>query len=136
GFPKSTRYDLIMKVVYNFFVSENITTFPINPFEIIKKNKWGLMTYSEIAMENDMSIKEVIKACQSEDGYVIKDNDNYTIAYNDTIDNFGRIRFTLMHEIGHIKLNHLIEFEETILNRGKLTKSKYKILEREAHAFA
>ncbi len=55
---------------------------------------------------------------------------------NDTIRSQGRIRFTLMHEIAHILLTHLIDFNETILIRNALTKSKYKILENESNAFA
>lgn len=135
-FPQKTRYKKIMKSVFDFFIKERITTFPIDPFKIIKKNKWGLIKYSELANEHGMSIEMVIKAYQSEDGYIIRDADNYTIAYNDTITNPGRIRFTLMHEIGHIYLNHLVDFNETILRRSKLTRSEYEILEREAHAFA
>jgi RNA polymerase subunit RPABC4/transcription elongation factor Spt4 len=41
-----------------------------------------------------------------------------------------------MHEIGHIFMNHLIEFDETILMRSTLTEKKYKILENEANSFA
>lgn len=125
-----------MKAAHDFFIKEHITNFPIDPIKIIKKNKWGLMTYTELADLHGMSIEMIIKAFQSEDGYVIKDNDNYTIAYNDAISIPGRIRFTLMHEIGHIYLNHLVDFKETMLKRSKLTQSKYVILEREANAFA
>ena len=41
-----------------------------------------------------------------------------------------------MHEIGHIYLGHLFEFDETIMRRSKLTKEKYKVLENEANFFA
>jgi len=135
-FPEQARYEKIMDSVRSFFIKENISSFPIDPFEIIRKNKWGLMTYSEIAEDTGLSIEMVVKGCQSEDGYIIRDNDNYCIAYNDTITTPGRIRFTLMHEIGHIYLNHLVDFNETMLKRSRLTRSKYEILEREAHAFA
>lgn len=125
-----------MSTVYNFINRENIRNFPIDPFEIIKRNNWGLITYTELAKEHNTSIENIVKAFQSNDGYVMLDDHNYTIAYNDTIKYYGRIRFTLMHEIGHIELNHLKDFDETILLRSKLTKSEYDILEREAHAFA
>lgn len=134
--PKSARYDKIMDSVHNFFQRENISSFPIDPFEIIRKNNWGLVSYSQLADEHGVTIDEIIKAFQSKDGYVMLDSHNYTIAYNDTIEYEGRIRFTLMHEIGHIELNHLKDFDETILRRSQLTKSEYEILEREAHAFA
>jgi len=136
SFPKAARYDVIMKKVFEFFVEEGIQHFPVNPFKIIKKNKWGLITYSELAKENNLSIEQVKNAFGTQDGYVIYDGLNYTIAYNDTIDPPTRIRFTLMHEIGHIKLGHLTEFNETILTRSSISEWRYKILEREANAFA
>lgn len=135
-FPKQARYEKIMDAVYRFFINENIMGFPIDPEKIIKRNKWGLISYSELARQNNLTISQIITSLQSKDGYVIWDGLNYTIAYNDTILSPGRIRFTLMHEIGHIYLGHLTDFEETILNRGGLNKEKYKILEREANAFA
>ncbi|MGL5440777.1 MAG: ImmA/IrrE family metallo-endopeptidase, partial [Filifactoraceae bacterium] len=48
----------------------------------------------------------------------------------------GRIYFTKFHEIGHIYLNHFIDFDETILARSKLKEKDYKILEHEANCFA
>ncbi|MEK5277644.1 MULTISPECIES: ImmA/IrrE family metallo-endopeptidase [unclassified Paenibacillus] len=113
-------------------------SFPIDPLEIIHKYKWGVITYSELARENSISIQTVAKACQSNDAYVTFDEESetYTIAYNDTVFSRNRIRFTLMHEIGHILLNHLIDFDETILTRNSLTADKYKILENETNHFA
>jgi len=135
-FPVRARYDQVMINVNKFFVNENITDFPVNPFEVIKNNKWGLITYSELATIHQTDISNVISAYQSEDGYTIYDGTNYTIAYNDTISSSGRIRFTLMHEIGHIYMNHLVDFEATILKRSTLTESKYRILENEVNSFA
>lgn len=135
-FPTSARYKNIMEAVKLFFIKENITDFPIDPIQIINKNGWGLLPYSVLAKNFNISVEEVVDTFQSEDGCVMLDKDNYTIAYNDSRNSEGRIRFTLMHEIGHIYLNHLIDFDETMQKRSALTKSKYDILEREAHAFA
>lgn len=135
-FPEYARYDKLMHQVNSFFVKENVTDFPIDPFQTIANNKWGLITYSEIAEERGVWIEDIINAVQSEDGYTIYDGYNYTIAFNDTIRSHGRIRFTLMHEIGHIYMNHLVDFQETILTRSTLTEEKYKVLEDEANGFA
>lgn len=43
---------------------------------------------------------------------------------------------TEMHEIGDIVLGHLVDFGETCLDRGGLTKKVYGTLEVEAHYFA
>ncbi|WP_171417964.1 ImmA/IrrE family metallo-endopeptidase [Paenibacillus alvei] len=125
-----------MKTVQLFMKREEVSEFPIEPLEIIEKNKWGLITYSELAEIHGVTVLDVINTFQSEDGYTIVDNEGYTIAYNDTIPIKARIRFTLMHEIGHIYLNHLREFDETILRRSTLTEAQYKVLEQEVNCFA
>jgi Zn-dependent peptidase ImmA (M78 family) len=135
-FPRTARYDYVMSHVNDFFVLEDIKTFPLDPFTIIQKNKWGLVTYTELAKDQGVWIEDIIEAFQSEDGYTIYDGDNYTIAYNDTVSIPGRIKFTLLHEIGHIFLGHLIDFDETILLRSNLNEKKYKVLENEANFFA
>lgn len=135
-FPRVARYTKVMMLANKFFIDQGIHTFPLDPFEIIQNNKWGLITYSELAEDHGVSIDDIINAFQSEDGYTVYDGTNYTIAYNDTILVPGRIRFTLMHEIGHIYLRHLVEFDETILTRSSLTERKYKVLENETNSFA
>lgn len=125
-FPRTARYNKVMVHVNNLFIQEDIKTFPIDPFQIIENNKWGLVTYSELAWEKGVLVEDIIEAFQSEDGYTIYDGTNYTIAYNNTIKNRGRIRFTLMHEIGHIYMNHLVDFEETILMRNTLTEKNIR----------
>jgi Zn-dependent peptidase ImmA (M78 family) len=136
NFPRTARYDKVMFQANKLFAKEKIITIPIDPFQIIRNNKWGLVTYSDLAQEQGVTVADIELAFQSEDGYTIFDGTNYTIAYNDTIAVHGRIRFTLMHEIGHIYMNHLIDFDETILRRSALTEDKYKVLENEANSFA
>ncbi|PGE98887.1 hypothetical protein COF51_06875 [Bacillus pseudomycoides] len=134
--PKYPRYDKSVTLAYRFLTSNNIHSFPIEPLEIIQKNKWGLISYSDLAEIHGVDIESVIKAYQSKDGYTIYDGQYYTIAYNDTVDSKERIRFTLMHEIGHIIFNHLVDFDATILNRGGLTELQYDVLEKEVNSFA
>ena len=133
--PKYARYDYSVKCSCEFLEYFNVSRFPVDPFEIIKSNKWGLITYSEMVEAEKCTIKDVIESLKSFDGFTIYDEINYTIAYNDTQPK-KRILFTLFHEIGHIYLNHMIDFEHTQLYRGSLTKSENKILENEAHTFA
>ena len=134
--PKYARYDYCNAKACEFLEEFNVKSFPLNPFLIIEKKGWGLTTYSELMETFNCDRENVIKCLGSIDGFTILDQDNYTIAYNDN-DNLGnRIRFTIMHEIGHIYLKHLIDFEATQLYRGSLTKSENKVLENEANAFA
>lgn len=138
--PKYARYDYCAKKACEFLEQYNIKSFPINPFEVIQAEKYGLMKYSDFMEEYHCSLDKVCTCLRSADGKTIFDGQYYSIAYNDfKVDT--RIRFTLMHELGHIFLNHLIDFEKTeIMRDGKitsgLTRQEYKVLENEANAFA
>lgn len=134
--PKYARYDYCNKKACEFLEEYNINTFPVNVIDIIKKNCWGLTKYSEIMKELHCDRETVIRCLQSKDGFTLLDNDNYSIAYNDDEVLGNRIRFTLMHEIGHIYLNHLKDFEATKLLRNSLTNAENRILENEANSFA
>jgi len=134
--PKYARYNYCVYKAYEFLNEFSIADYPINAFEIISNMKWGLITYSELARRRNCSVDDVIKAFGSQDGFTIYDEYNYTIAYNDLIKPKNRILFTLFHEIGHIYLNHLKNFESARMYRGFLTKDEYKVLENESNAFA
>jgi len=67
----------------------------------------------------------------------MRDTGKYYIVYDDvTINSADRISWTIMHEIGHIILGHLVDFTETALNRGGVNNKQYGVLEVEAHYFA
>jgi Zn-dependent peptidase ImmA (M78 family) len=135
--PKRPRYRNVHTAVREFLETENIYHFPFDPFQIIKLNGWNLITYSDLAEMNNLSLEEVIAGFQSKDGYVtFSPIDGYSIAYNDQIGTKSRIRFTLMHEIGHIYMKHLIDFDQTLLRRSTLNHKEYNILEEEANVFA
>lgn len=137
NFPKRTRYNKIMRAMQDFFINESyLSGFPIDPFKVIENNQWGLITYTELMQKHNCTLEDVIASFGSKDGFTIFDGEGYTISYNDTIRTPGRIRFTLLHEIGHIYLNHLLDFEKTMLTRNGLNKRQYEVLEREANAFA
>lgn len=134
--PKIARYDYCCAKANEFLINENITTFPFDSDEIIKKHKWSKLKYSDLAKRHNVNVSDIIEAYDSEDGYSIYNGRNYTIAYNDTISTKQRIYFTKLHEIGHIYLGHFIDFEQTILNRSGMTEKEYKVLEKEANCFA
>lgn len=132
--PLLARYNGTVAKAYEF-VENNIIEFPINPFDLIKKFKWGLLTYEQLANNNNCTVEDICE-CLGTDGYSIYNGNNYTIAYNNTIKSQGRINFTLMHEIGHIILQHHKDFDVTEVLEDNFTKSEYKILENEANCFA
>lgn len=134
-FPKEPRYLRTKKFANAFLLEYKFKKLPIDPMEIIKCNKWALMTYGELMRENSCSRKNIKKSL-SEDGFTMFNGRNYTIAYDETIGSDGRKRFTLFHEIGHIYLGHLKEFKQSMIKRGSLKDDEYDVLEKEAHYFA
>jgi len=101
----STRYDEIDKEVVRMFSRVQITSFPIDCFDLCKQLGYKFFSYSEV---KGTAKEEFLDA--SKDGFhcVVELSPNsfeYWIFYNDEMI-FERIRFTIMHEIGHIILGH------------------------------
>lgn len=120
-----------------FILKSDIKWLPVNPHEIYQKNNWLLFTWDEaraILKHKDPLLlkKHGVEARTS----MIKGNDTFLTVYDSSVIPFTRVRWTLAHEIGHIALGHLEDFEETAINRGGLSLEKYKVLEDEADFFA
>ena len=49
---------------------------------------------------------------------------DYLVVYDERVENYQRIRWTIAHETGHIVLGHLISFEAIELCLGSLTESE------------
>lgn len=94
----------------------NIKTYPIDCFDILKKLGYEAIKYHSLSEK-----KQNICFAISDEAYLL----NKTIYYNDK-QIPTRIRFSIMHEVGHIVLNHTHTGIETIDNK----------IEREADAFA
>lgn len=92
--------------------------------------------YSELTEHNGYTTEELNRIFSSEDGVSVYKGGYYYIFYNDSPESLGRIRFTILHELGHIYLNHFTEFDQTALTRNQLTSSEYQVLENEVNCFA
>ena len=127
----SPRTDWVYGRACGFIVSQRIDRLPVEPTRIIARNGWGLVTYERLAELDGIPPAAVASLCRSGDGFTIFNGRNYCIAYNSTGHTFGRVVFTLMHEIGHITLGHLSRPDSDALSGdGNDT------LEREADYFA
>lgn len=140
-FPLKPRYSATTQKALSFLLDYKLSDLPITTeaiFQIIQDLQCSIQTYGFHADKLNCDIQDVCEAFGSIDGYSIYDipTGKYKIAYNDTISSHERIRFTLMHEIGHIYLNHFIEFEQTKLSRGGLNDAEFDILDKEANHFA
>ncbi len=110
------QYEYIDESILDTFEATGTKTFPIDVFELCKKLKIRVIKYSK---------HQNVPTNFSDDAYSFynKEKQEYIIVYNDSIKT-ARVAFTIMHEIGHIQLDH---------HRRKLTESEQ---EREADIFA
>lgn len=124
------RFDYVCRKSYEFLLSIGASSLPVNPFEAIRRKHWGLTTYTELCaiVSEDVTVSDIAEACKSRDGFTVFSSGNYCIAYNDTVRVKSRIRFTLMHEAGHIICGHF--------NGSVNDSDRYRELESEANLFA
>lgn len=100
------RVEEIKKEVVNLYTKYNIESIPINPFELARAMDFILVPYQ---IYSGHTLELLMK--QSEDGFnVQRTNGKVYIFYNNE-KSFGRINNTIMHEIGHIVLEHTEESE-------------------------
>ena len=100
------RYEEIKEEVVELYKELHITKFPVIAMDVCKQLDIVLKSYNQF---NERAFVAVIRA--SEDGMVAKIDNHYEIFYNPSKDS-ARVRFTIFHEIGHIRLHHLIHDEE------------------------
>lgn len=143
--PTKPRYRYATQQAEQFLIDENIRWLPIDPMKIATIHKWKIKSLTQLLEKQagkKLSEWERMKALGTfslieQNAFVAKsETGRYTIIYNDFYYKKDRILFTLMHEIGHIVLKHLEEFEGTKLSRGGLGDEEYNVLEKEADCFA
>ena len=95
------RYEKIKRIVVNMFVKYGVSCVPVNGFELATKIGIKIIPYSAI-----LESKRYLLIKKSEDGFCVeKSMGEWYIYYNDEKD-YRRINNTIMHEIGHIVLDH------------------------------
>ena len=99
--PKKV-YTMIEKAVTKLFLELNIGKYPIDPFEIIIRKGYVLRTYSELSDQKRQALRS--KDLDATSFY--DPNLKTFVIYYDETQTIERIRFTLMHEVGHIALGH------------------------------
>lgn len=138
--PYRPRFDFVTDTAYAMLIEMGYDRFPISPFKVLEdmSDYITVLTWSKareffkvpdpLHLKGTKSEARTIRDAKEGIYYIVYDDDsNYSSA---------RISWTLMHEIGHVVLGHLTDFEETSLSRGGLNKKKYNVLEVEAHYFA
>ncbi|MBQ7907409.1 MAG: ImmA/IrrE family metallo-endopeptidase [Clostridia bacterium] len=102
----SRRCEEIKKIVVEMFVKYDVSCVPINGFEIASKMGIHVVPYSAYP-----SKKRGLLLKKSEDGFSLEKNiGEWYIFYNDK-KGYRRTNNTIMHEIGHIVLDHTEDSE-------------------------
>lgn len=95
------RYEEIKRAIVETFARYNVTCVPVNGFELATKMGIKVKPYSAYPPR----IQAIMRK-KSEDGFCAENEfGEWCICYNDSLD-YGRINNTIMHEIGHIVLDH------------------------------
>ena len=139
--PNKPRYTYAQQKARDLLIELNITSFPIKPLEIINeyKDRIYCLPWSELATLEGVDDPFYLKQDVT-DARIFWDpkSNKYMLVYDDTQQNRFRLRWTIMHELGHFFLGHLTDFPETALkpSANENYRQDYGVLEREAHAFA
>jgi Zn-dependent peptidase ImmA (M78 family) len=136
--PSKPRFSLATKKAYELLAELEICEFPVDPRKIIRHfPSWHLKGWLELQVNTGETDPLNLNSEKAEAKTVkLRGSDDYLIVYDERVDNIQRIRWTLAHEIGHIVMGHLIQFDATALNRRGLTQEEHGVLEVEAHCFA
>lgn len=120
------RYEEIKEAVIDMLEECEVTHYPIDPFALARKLRYILRPYSSLSLN-----KQQWALGKSKDGFSQLEEDlksgmlRFVIYYNDRRKNKGRIRWTILHEIGHCYLGH-----------HSLKHINKKVIEEEANHFA
>lgn len=103
----SKMYDTIEKKVFSLYKELNITKAPIDPFDIAKRKGYIIKPFSHLDRSTYINFIQ-----NNIDGISHYDPDAKTfVIYYDDTQGLQRVRFTIMHEIGHIEMGHKQESE-------------------------
>ena len=127
------RLERAVALAASFLVEHRITQLPVDPQAIIRQCGWSVKSYSSVVKNSpDIdTIDELIAELNSPDAATLFSNTKIAILYNDTVAIPERIRFSLCHEIGHLILEHFIDFDI-----DNLSPAEKAVLELEANVFA
>ena len=142
--PSKSNSESALRVFYmahKFFNEFGVHWLPVDSYEIINQHpNWNLKYVHQLAYEIGKSEQYVLDhVMRSHDGLSLYDvaKNQYDIIINadDSIPQ-TRMRWTIVHEIGHIYLGHLSNNKVTSITEEKLSKEMYNQLEFEADVFA
>ena len=132
--PRAARTKWVVQEAAHFLIENGITQLPVDVREIIHREGWILHSYGYLAnsYEFGMTIRDVCAMLGSTDAATfINDYGVPVICYNETVASKERIEWSLLHEVGHLKLGHFWHFD-----MFGMTDAQRKILDIEADTWA
>ncbi|WP_242363090.1 ImmA/IrrE family metallo-endopeptidase [Limosilactobacillus antri] len=133
------NFEHIRMVAYRYLSFFKVNSFPIRVVPFFNQfDNLILIPYEKAAASENISIAELKdKVTHSDDAATLKRANKYFIFYNDnTLEKTTeRIRYSIIHELGHIALNHFQD-NRTLLTRSAMSDDEYEKLEVEANFFA
>lgn len=136
-------YQLAQSKAWEILKDYSRPALPIDLGQIISSvPNLDVITYSHLSELYGCGVSEVADIADSDDGTLWYRNtqDDYLIAYNDTIPNEGQKRFTIAHELGHFFLKHdeVCSQPLSIVTKrlGFISDDEYATDEKEANYFA
>jgi hypothetical protein len=106
---RNERYEEIKADIIDMYEECEVHVFPLDAFEIADKLRYNVFPYSQLPLEKRAECRNLSKdGCSELDLNPATGMYEYNIFYNDAVGTLdSRIQFTIMHEIGHIRLGHL-----------------------------
>lgn len=133
--PRAPRFSLAKRTADQFLIDHKIARLPFKPVCALLDIGCRIRTYSKLADLNNTTIKDVIKVMGSKDGRTVLWGQNqYIVFINDRIETPDRIRWTLAHELSHIILHHLEDYNAR--QTWLATPEEIGVLDSEANACA
>lgn len=136
--PAAPRLRLAAEAAVRCLLEEGLHAFPVDPAAIITRRGWKLRTYSRMAarMDERATVDDVLALYHMKDAFASQHMAaagavTYMVCYNDRVDVYERVVFSLAHEIGHILLGH---FDYGSME--DFTPAQRAVLDREASVFA
>jgi Zn-dependent peptidase ImmA (M78 family) len=134
--PSTPRWEFVKNKVYDFIIDHKIYSLPVKLTKLISSefDNVHLVKFSDIIKNSECYAIPYIK-----EGMTMynRNEDVYIIIYNDiNIQSHSRMRWTVGHELGHIVLGHLADYDETSTDKFIQCKSTYETFEKESNFFA
>ena len=122
------RLDIYLREVsWNFLITHNIKSLPIDAFSLAKKLGYKLYTYNEFSLIIGKPIEYLIDKYDN-DGFVFwsKNKQCFVICYNSNLPS-NIVRWTITHEIAHVVLGHVSQNTPTLTRIRKINRPQFEI---------